>query len=144
MSQTQTGSNAAKGNKVQGQNRIVGLDDELPTDKPEGENPAEIKHLTPGGGGDLNLSGEKVVITVYSGDGDLNKLPVFISLNGYAYQFPRDKPVVLPKELLGVLKDAEQENYTYVNGALTKKKIKRFSFNSEPYIEGETVISEDD
>lgn len=79
---------------------------------------------------DIELSGEKVRVTFFPQDGDDGDKSIFASLNGYAYNIPRDIPVVIPKELLEIF---ENGNATLMStdsrGEVKTRIVKRFQYS---------------
>jgi hypothetical protein len=57
---------------------------------------------------DDTLSGERALVTIHSEKGEGGSNAVFLSLNGHAYQVPRDKAWNVPAELVEVLDNARQ------------------------------------
>lgn len=77
-----------------------------------------------------DVSGQMVNITIHSASGDDGGDAVFASLNGYAYQIPRDKPVPVPAEVAQVISDAKQtSHHRGPNGAVIEKTVPRFAFS---------------
>lgn len=82
---------------------------------------------------DAELSGKKELITVHSTEGDGGNDAVFVSLNGYAYQIPRDKPFEVPTEVAQVLRDAKVANYkTDDRGNVSLQNRQRYAFSAQP------------
>jgi hypothetical protein len=62
---------------------------------------------------DDTLSGKRAIVTVHSEKSEGGNHAVFASLNGYAYQIPRDKAWNVPMELVEVLENANQTYYEH-------------------------------
>lgn len=78
---------------------------------------------------DDQLSGNRVRVTFDEQDVEDGDKPIFCSLNGYAYQIPRNTPVDIPVELLEVFENAKTDVYGSAAGGQTSKRtIKRFSY----------------
>lgn len=81
---------------------------------------------------DAELSGKKATLTVHSDQGDGGTDAVFVSLNGYAYQIPRDKPYQVPMEVVQVLRDARVTHYRPgPAGAVIEDTRPRYAFSVE-------------
>lgn len=72
------------------------LDDAVPASQPA---KASEPDVVQGANFDEALSGDMVEVTIFPGSDDIGKLPVFLGLNSYAYNAPRGKPVIIPKEV---------------------------------------------
>lgn len=78
---------------------------------------------------DEQLSGRKVRVTFYEGREEHEKDAIFASLNGYAYQIPRNVPVDIPIELMNVFQDAKTQVIETVQGGGTRaRNVPRFGF----------------
>ena len=83
--------------------------------------------------GDAAMSGKKETITIHSSSEDGGSDAVFVGINGYAYQIPRDKPFVVPTEVAQVLRDAVTTTYKPgANGAVAERQMPRYAFSTSP------------
>jgi len=77
-------------------------------------------------------AGDKEYITIHSGGEDGGTDAVFVGLNGYAYQIPRDKPFLVPKEVTQILRDAVFTSYKAgPGGAVTERTMPRYVFTTQ-------------
>lgn len=67
-------------------------------------------------------------ITIHSGYGPTEAEPVFLGANGYYYLIPRDKQVIVPKTVIGVLETAMICRARQVDGRTVLEKVNRFSY----------------
>lgn len=85
---------------------------------------------------DDTLSGDRAIVTIHSEKGEGGNHAVFASLNGYAYQIPRDKAWNVPLELVEVLENANQTYYEReVQGDRTvpvERNAPRLAFSVRP------------
>lgn len=79
-------------------------------------------------GHDVGLSGKKIAITINDGKEDIDRLPVFISINGYAYQIKRNERVVVPEELVEILNNASENRSVVEKDGIREYAVNRFSF----------------
>jgi hypothetical protein len=95
--------------------------------------PTVVESAIKGANFDAELSGKAELITVHSTEGDGGNDAVFLSVNGYAYQIPRDKPFQVPSEVAQVLRDAKVASYkTDDRGNVTETYRQRYAFSSQP------------
>ncbi|UIF90858.1 hypothetical protein [Cupriavidus sp. UYPR2.512] len=80
-------------------------------------------------GHDVELCGRKARITIHSGADDMGKLPVDISLNGYAYSIHRNAMVEIPVEVLEILQNAVQDTYTHTKEGIVRGSVPRFAYS---------------
>lgn len=80
--------------------------------KKEGAAAATIK----GENHDARLSGKTVILTIHVSGEDGGADAVNISLNGYAYQIPRNTPCRVPAEVARVIENAVIEEYKPIKG----------------------------
>ena len=93
---------------------------------------ADVQVLT-GANANSNLSGKMEIVTVYSSEGDAGSEAVFLSHDGYAYQFPRDQPYRLPTEVAQILRDAKVTSYMPgPDGAFVERHRNRYAFDAKP------------
>lgn len=82
-------------------------------------------------GHDVGFSGRKVRITIHDGKDDIDRLPVNISINGYAYQINRNASVVVPIEVLEVLENAKEDRYEFSkDGGVRQVTVMRFAYTN--------------
>jgi hypothetical protein len=85
-----------------------------------------------GSNADLQLSGERKVVTIYEEKGEGGSDAVFLSINGYAYQIPRGKPWDVPAEVVEVLQNAVTRHVSMgEGGAINEVDIPRYNFRVE-------------
>lgn len=77
-------------------------------------------------------SGEYELLTIYAGTEADGQDAVFIGLNGYAYQIPRNKPYLVPVEVVNVLRESVTRSYANVNGAQVASDRPRYAFSAVP------------
>lgn len=82
---------------------------------------------------DDSMSGKMEIVTISTSQEDGGSDAVFISINGYAYQIPRDKPCQVPTEVAQILRDAVVTTYKPgANGAVVERSMPRYAFFSQP------------
>lgn len=82
---------------------------------------------------DSAMSGKKEIVTIHSSPEDGGSNAVFIGLNGYAYQIPRDEPFAIPTEVAQILRDAKVTTHRAgPNGSLIEKTTPRYAFSAVP------------
>jgi hypothetical protein len=90
---------------------------------------ADAVKVTASGAADLGFSGKKVRITIHDGKEDIDRLPVNVGINGYAYQINRNAVVEVPEEVLLVLENAVEERYEFnKEGGVRALQVKRFAY----------------
>lgn len=81
------------------------------------------------------MSGNKVEITVHSGESDQSKLEVFVSVNDYEARFPRDLAVILPEEAAACITEAVFDHLVRdAAGGIVNKPIRRFQYTVHRFI----------
>lgn len=76
--------------------------------------------------------GDKEYITIHSSGEDGGTDAVFVGLDGYAYQIPRDKPFLVPKGVSQILRDAVTTSYKAgPGGAVTERTTPRYVFTTQ-------------
>jgi hypothetical protein len=108
--------------------KIVTLDDEDQTGPavvPEGEAIEVV-----GANFDPQLSGKKIKIEIFEQEGVVGKEAVFVQVNGYAYQIPRNKVCTIPVEVLAVIDAAKYTVYEKAGSEVVSRDIKRFAFTN--------------
>lgn len=79
-----------------------------------------------------DLSGKMEILTIHSSNEDGGGDAVFVGLNGYPYQIPRDTPCKVPTEVAQILRDAVTTTYKPgPNGIVTPRSNPRFAFSSQ-------------
>ena len=95
--------------------------------------PVVVAGVLTGANFDSETSGKMEIITIHSSSEDGGSDAVFLALNGYAYQIPRDTPSKVPTEVAQVLRDAVVTNYKPgAGGVVTEKLMPRFAFSAVP------------
>ena len=77
-------------------------------------------------------SGKYELLTIYAGTEADGQDAVFVGLNGYAYQIPRNKPHLVPIEVVNVLRESVTRSYAAVNGAQVASDRPRYAFSAVP------------
>lgn len=77
---------------------------------------------------DPQLSGKKVKIEISEGEGDGGRDAVFVQVNGFGYQIPRNKIVSVPAEVYQIVKDAKYTISSKEGDKVVDREVKRFSF----------------
>lgn len=114
------------------QSQVTSLDDAEPGTQKTLEAAADASELK-GANFDDQLSGKQMMLTVHSSDGEGGKDAVFVSLSGYAYQIPRDKPFKVPAEVVNILQDAKVTHYRNdSNGGVVEDTRQRYAFSAMP------------
>lgn len=81
-------------------------------------------------GSDAASSGKLKTVTIHAAEGDEGGRPVFLSINGYAYQIPRGKPVRVPDEVVEVLQNAVVSTYKVKGGGEVEELlVPRYAFS---------------
>lgn len=79
----------------------------------------------PAGAVEAGLTGDRVTITIHSGEGSAGREDVPVFVNGFGFQIKRGKPVEVPVEVVEVLKNAVTTQYE--NGEAIE--VPRFAFS---------------
>lgn len=75
------------------------------------------------------MSGARVRMIVHSGESDLSKAPVFVSVNDYDAQFPRDTEVLLPEEAAAQIENAVFDHLVRDReGNIVNRPVRRFQY----------------
>jgi len=77
-------------------------------------------------------SGKYELLTIYSGTEADGQDAVFIGLEGYAYQIPRNKPYLVPVEVVNILRESVIRSYSNVNGQQVATDRPRYAFSAIP------------
>lgn len=79
------------------------------------------------------FTGDKVELTINSGDGEVNRQAVFLGINGHSLNIPRDTPVIVAQEVLDQLKNCKMTVYESIDGGkMIEREVQRFSFTATP------------
>jgi hypothetical protein len=107
--------------------KITSIDDEqIAIDEPTA---APIKITDHGD----NFSGDKVELTIHSGEGKAGRQAVFIGINGHGLNVPRDIPVVVAQEVVDQLDNCTMTMYEALEGGvMAEREVKRFSTTVRP------------
>lgn len=80
-----------------------------------------------------NFCGEYVQLTINSGEGTAGRQAVFVGINGYGLNIPRDTPVKVPVEVVQQLDNCMMTIYESVEGGGVKpREVNRFSTTVRP------------
>lgn len=96
---------------------------------------AEVAVATPakvlkGANHDAALSGNKMNIVIHPSEGDGGSDAVFVSINGYAYQIPRNETYEVPAEVVEVLRNAKQTKLSFGEGGkIVEQTLPRYAFS---------------
>lgn len=105
---------------------IATLDDDLAEQAVE--QVSQAKALS-GNNFDASLSGNRVRVTFFEQEGDLGKDAIFASLNGVAYNIPRNMPVEIPVEVLEIFSNAVMNAIeTTQDGGQRDRQVMRFAY----------------
>jgi hypothetical protein len=74
-------------------------------------------------------SGERAILTIFSGQGEEGLQDVDCGINGYPFQIKRDMPVNVPIELVQVFKNAVVTTY---NALGVPQNRPRFAYSAVP------------
>lgn len=108
--------------------RVVTIDDE-PAQPAIAATSAKADEVL-GSNHDDQMCGDKVKIEIHEGTDDAGKEAVNVQINGFLYQIPRGKPVIVPVEVLGVLQDAVMSVYdTKQGGGQVERQVKRYAYS---------------
>lgn len=81
-------------------------------------------------GSDGASTGKLKTVTIHAAEGEDGNRPVFLSINGYAYQIPRGKPVQVPAEVVEVLSNAVVSTYKVRGGGEVEElQVPRYAFS---------------
>ena len=87
--------------------------------------PAAPAAKLPAGAAEAGLTGDRVTITIHSGEGSAGREDVPVFVNGFGFQIKRGKPVEVPVEVVEVLRNAVTTQYE--NGEAIE--VPRFAFS---------------
>jgi hypothetical protein len=77
-------------------------------------------------------TGKYELLTVYAGTESDGQDAVNIGLNGYLYQIPRNKPHLVPEEVVDVLRNSVTTSFATVNGVQVASDRPRYAFSAVP------------
>jgi archaellum component FlaF (FlaF/FlaG flagellin family) len=77
-------------------------------------------------------SGKFELLTIYAGTETDGQDAVNIGLNGYLYQIPRNKPYLVPEEVVDVLRNSVTTSYANVGGTQVASDRPRYAFSAVP------------
>jgi archaellum component FlaF (FlaF/FlaG flagellin family) len=77
-------------------------------------------------------TGKFELLTVYAGTEADGQDAVNIGLNGYLYQIPRNKPYLVPEEVVAVLRDSVTTSFSNVGGQQVASDRPRYAFSAVP------------
>lgn len=103
-------------------------------DEDVNETPAAAAATTKvaGANHDSELSGKKQLLTIAASELEGGHDAVFLSLNGYSYQIPRDTPCEVPSEVVDIIKNARVTSYTTaLGGGVVARHNNRYAFSVE-------------
>lgn len=92
------------------------IDDEPAAGAPTAPPKAEELEGKRGSGVDLHLSGKKFTVNIAVSREEDGKDAVPVGINGYVWQIPRGKPVIVPEEVVEVLKNATMTTFSSAQG----------------------------
>lgn len=80
-----------------------------------------------------NFTGDKVELTIHSGEGAAGRQAVFIGINGHGLNVPRDIAVVVAQEVVDQLDNCTMTVYeALAGGVMAEREVKRFSTTVRP------------
>lgn len=77
---------------------------------------------------DAQLSGKKVTLTIFPGEGETGHDAVQVGHNGFMWLVPRGKPCVVPEEVAWVVRDAKTTTYHMVDGKSIERESPRYAY----------------
>lgn len=78
-------------------------------------------------------NGKRQMLTIHSSSDDNGSDAVFVGVNEYAYQIPRDKPFEVPSEVVDVLRNAVTTKLRPgSNGGVVERTLPRYNFTAVP------------
>lgn len=81
---------------------------------------------------DAELSGKKRLLTIAASELEGGHDAVFLSINGYSYQIPRDTPCEVPEEVVEIIKNARVTSYTTaIGGGVVARHNNRYAYSVE-------------
>jgi hypothetical protein len=80
-----------------------------------------------------SFTGDKVELVINSGDGAAGKQAVFVGINGFGFNIPRDTPVHVPQEVVDQLANCMETQYESIEGGkVVEREVRRYAFSSRP------------
>jgi len=100
------------------------------TSHAQAESIAESGVAIAGANHDASLSGDKVLLTVFTSNDENGHEAVQIGHNGYMFLIPRGTPCLVPREVAQVIADAVVESFSLsANGkTMVPKQNQRYAF----------------
>lgn len=77
-------------------------------------------------------TGKFELLTIYAGTESDGQDAVNVGLNGYLYQIPRNKPYLVPEEVVDVLRNSVTTSFANVNGVQVASNRPRYAFSAVP------------
>lgn len=77
-------------------------------------------------------TGKFELLTIYAGTEVDGQDAVNIGLNGYLYQIPRNKPYLVPEEVVDVLRNSVTTTFSNVAGTQVASDRPRYAFSAVP------------
>lgn len=107
---------------------VTTLDNETPETQAN-EVAAEASEGLQGANYDAQLSGKKVTLTIFPGEGEAGHDAVQIGHNGFMWLMPRGKPERVPEEVAMVIRDAKVTTYhTAADGKSIERESPRYAY----------------
>lgn len=105
--------------------------DTIPQDQVAEDQAPEVSVVS-GANHDDAVSGGREIVTIHSSPDDNGSDAVFVSLNGYSYQIPRDKPCEVPTEVVDILRNSVVSSYVPGEGGAMAERLRpRYAFSSQ-------------
>lgn len=105
---------------------VATLDDPMPEAQAAPQAPVAAPAATPSHYG---FTGEKVRVIIAEGEGDAGKEAVFVGLNDYAAQIPRNQEVQIPREVFDAcIAGAKIRVRTRVKDGIEERDVPRFAY----------------
>ncbi|MFW5489141.1 MAG: hypothetical protein ACNI3A_12130 [Desulfovibrio sp.] len=70
----------------------------------------------------------RVKVRFHAQEGGAGNDDIFVSVNGRAYLIQRERDVMLPREVLEVVENAEQTIFEPSGGGVRARHVKRFAY----------------
>ncbi len=95
-------------------------------DPVEAKKPRKVSEAKP-------VVGDRQIITIHSSPDESGSDAVFVGVNEYAYQIPRDKPFEVPSAVVEVLRNAVVTTMKPgPGGAVVERTMPRYAFSAVP------------
>ncbi|MDO9252628.1 MAG: hypothetical protein Q7U48_13895 [Hydrogenophaga sp.] len=98
------------------QSTVTTLDEINPETQAQEVAAAEVSESVRGANHDDALSGKKVTLTIFQGEGETGHEAVQIGVNGFMWLMPRGKPERVPVEVAEVIRNAKITSYRLGDG----------------------------